>query len=139
ERGAERADVERPFQEHRERDVVSRSAGGDLLQEPEPLLGEREGEIPLARRLRTRNERRQLLRAPGFQQPRQSGRGRMLEERAQRQFTANACRTRETTCIASSEWPPRAKKSPSAPTGPPARTSSQIPASTSSAGVRGAR
>ncbi len=49
-----------------------------------------------------------------------------------------ARRTRDATWVASSEWPPRAKKSSSMPARSTRSTSAQIPASTSSAGLRGA-
>ena len=52
--------------------------------------------------------------------------------------TPNACRARETTCVASSEWPPSSKKPSSTPTRSAPSTSAQIPASTSSVAVRGA-
>ena len=42
--------VERPGELDGRRDVVSRAAGVQLIQEPEPLLGEREGERTGARR-----------------------------------------------------------------------------------------
>src|SRR5262249_42135317 len=48
-------------------------------------------------------------------------------------------RTRERTCVAVREWPPSSKKSSSTPTRDTLRTSPQIPAITSSVGVRGAR
>jgi hypothetical protein len=52
--------------------------------------------------------------------------------------TANTSLTRETTRMASSECPPSSKKLASTPTVSSRRVSAQIPASTSSAGVRGA-
>ena len=52
--------------------------------------------------------------------------------------TPNACRTRDTTRMATSEWPPSAKKLSSAPTRSSPSTALQIPAITSSAAVRGA-
>ena len=48
----------------------------------------------------------------------------------------NASRMRDTTCVARSECPPRSKKLSSAPGRTPS-TDSQIPATISSAGVRG--
>src|ERR1044072_7197862 len=52
--------------------------------------------------------------------------------------TPNASRTRDITCVASSECPPSAKKLSYTPTCSTRSTTAQIPASTSSAGVRGA-
>ena len=53
--------------------------------------------------------------------------------------TPNGARTRDTTCVASSEWPPSSKKLVLAPRpAPTPSTSAQIPASSSSVGVRGA-
>src|SRR5579884_1634281 len=48
----------------------------------------------------------------------------------------NACRTRDTICVASSECPPSSKKFSSTPTCSRPSTSAQIPASTSSTTVR---
>ena len=52
--------------------------------------------------------------------------------------TPNTARMRETTRVASSECPPSSKKLSSTPTRSSRSTSAQIPASTSSTGVRGA-
>ena len=52
--------------------------------------------------------------------------------------TANASRIRESTRVASSEWPPRTKKSSSTPTRSRPSVSAQIAATVSSAGSRGA-
>src|SRR5581483_735674 len=49
----------------------------------------------------------------------------------------NACLTRDTICVASNECPPSSKKFSSTPTCSRPSTSPQIPASTSSAAVRG--
>src|SRR5579885_2807646 len=49
----------------------------------------------------------------------------------------NACLTRDTICVASSECPPSSKKFSSTPTCSRPSTSPQIPASTSSTTVRG--
>ena len=64
---------------------------------------------------------------------------RRLEQRPQRQLRRPGRRAaRDTTWVASSEWPPRSKKSSSTPTRSSRSTSAQIPASSSSTGVRGA-
>jgi hypothetical protein len=52
--------------------------------------------------------------------------------------TPNSSRTREITRVPRSECPPRSKKLSSTPTRSRRSTSAQIPASTSSTGVRGA-
>ena len=52
--------------------------------------------------------------------------------------TSNASRTRETSWVASNEWPPSAKKSSSTPTRSTPSTSDQMAASRSSTGLRGA-
>src|SRR5205807_1781491 len=51
--------------------------------------------------------------------------------------TPNAALTRESICVASSEWPPRAKKPSWTPTRSAPRTSRQMATIVSSAGVRG--
>ena len=53
-------------------------------------------------------------------------------------LTPKASRTRDNTRIASSEWPPSSKKLASIPTCSRFSTSAKIPATSSSAGVRGA-
>ena len=50
---------------------------------------------------------------------------RGLEQRAQRKLDPEASRTRDTTRVASSEWPPRSKKSSSSPTRVAPSTSAQ--------------
>ena len=52
--------------------------------------------------------------------------------------TARVRRTRETTCVASKEWPPRSKKLSSTPMRGCSKTSLQISASASSTGPEGA-
>ncbi len=52
--------------------------------------------------------------------------------------TPRAVRTRETTWVASREWPPSAKKSSRTPTRSIRSTSAQMPASSSSTGPPGA-
>ena len=98
------------------RDVVGGARRLELVEEPQPLLGERErqcgrraaharssgGAAGLAGRRRQRLDARAARLATR----------RRLEERAQRQLHAERARGAATiTCVASSEWPPSSKKS----------------------------
>ena len=118
------------------------AAGLELIQEPQPLLRERQRQ-----RARSRTSARSAgpaLRAGRARLPstRAGQRRRPWAPRtgAQRQLHPEAPRgCRETTWVASSEWPPSSKKSSWTPTcvdAPAPRA--QMPASSSSVGVRGA-
>ena len=131
-----------PASAHRDRDVVERAARLELVEEPEPLLGERERQRPpVARRRRERRRpRRPPPRAAAPPRPLAASPATVGASKSARSgsSTPNASRTRDTTCVASSEWPPRSKKSSLAPDrgrppGPPTRS----PPATSSTGVRG--
>ena len=84
----------------------------------------------------TRLDRRQLLRraGPAPTARASSASARMLEQRrAAAAPRPSACRTREITCIASSECPPSSKKLSCRPTRSTPSSSAQIPASSVSA------
>ncbi len=133
--------VERPFDAQRHRHVVERAARLELVEEPEALLGEGERQGPLARH---RHERRSEPARAG--PPRRLDPGgevrhrRGLEEVAQRQLDAEGARAGATSPAspAASGRPGRRSGRPPRPARAP-RTSAQMPARTSSTGVRGAR
>ena len=106
-----------PVEPQRRRDVVGGRARLELVEEPEALLGERQRQIALPRRpgraaaAATRAGRRRRLDprrpAPPPSAPRR--------DRAAAARPRSASRSRDSTRVASSEWPPRSKKLSSRP------------------------
>ena len=90
-------------------DVVRRARALQLLEEPQPLLRERQRQVRLALH---RLDRRQLGARDAVSSPRaKSASTGRVEQVAQRAPPPPAaCRTREITCTASSECPPSSKK-----------------------------
>ncbi len=137
---AQGGDVQRAAEADGGGHVVGRRARLELLQEPEPLLGEGERQIAAARH---RHERRRFR--PGRRRARAASTasasaatvGRSNSRRSG-SSTPKLSRTREITWVASSEWPPRSKKLSWMPTVSRASSAAQIAASRSSAGLRGA-
>src|SRR6185369_11817250 len=133
ERRRERRRRHRAAERQRERHVVARVARPELVGHPPPLLPERQrrlgaaGAAKAAPLPRSRSTSAANAATVGLSKRTRSG-----------SSTENAWSTREVTWAATSEWPPRAKKSSSTPTRCRSSTSSQIPASTSSTGLRGA-
>ena len=109
----ERRHVERPAQAHGGGDVVGRAAGLELVEEPQPLLGERERQRAVARRPARSGgaaaARRAARRAPRSARPAPATVGASNRLRSG-SSTSNASRTRAITWVASSEWPPSSKK-----------------------------
>ena len=118
-------------------DVVGGAAGVELVEEPQPLLGEGERQRRLAGALADAADRpfgacsRPAVEGPGERQ------GRGLEERRSGSSTPKASRTRETSWVASSEWPPRSKKPSSMPSTGCFSTVPQRPTRISSRASRG--
>ena len=81
-RGLQRVGVEFAVQVQGQRDVVGRAGALELMQEPQPLLGERQRQL---RRPRLRRERRAAAGA-GRQHPRQRFHAGVVEQAADRQF-----------------------------------------------------
>ena len=109
-------------------DVVRAAQVPQLLQEPEPLLRERERQPrrrgPPARSAEAPRARRRLD-APARSPPARGGSNSSPSATS----TPSTCRTREITRTASSEWPPSSKKWSRRPTRSTPSTSAQISAS----------
>ena len=137
-RGPQRVQVEGAAQPEDEREVVRDAAAGEPVHQPQPPLRRRERDAlgpcrPAAcdgraggRARRPRGPRA----APGVGA---SNRSRMASS------APSSVRARLISRVASSEWPPRSKKSSSAPTSGSPSTSAKRRQSTSSCGVRGPR
>ena len=112
------------------RHVVGRAPRLELVEEPEPLLGEGERQrrppAPArARRRRAASSRPAPARGSiSAARPATVGGSKSARSGSS---TPKAWRTRDTTWVARSECPPSAKKSSSAPTRSTPRTSAQIP------------
>ncbi len=83
-RGGERRHGQRSAQAQRHRDVVDGALRLELLQEPEPLLGEGERDRAEARRGHQRRRRHARGPQPGGQAGRETGHSRSLEQLAHR-------------------------------------------------------
>ncbi len=107
--------VARAFAAQRLRHVVERirAPGGRGTR---AALGEGEGQVP--RPAARRGERERPAPAPRRASIRAARRATVGASKRARtcSSTPKAARRREITCVASSEWPPRSKKSPSSPT-----------------------
>ncbi len=105
--------VERPFDAQRRRDVVERAPRLDLVDEPEPLLGERQGQGPLraapAAGAERAAPRRSRSASASTRAARSASTGASKRSRSGIS-TPKAWRRRDVTCVASREWPPRSKK-----------------------------
>ena len=114
-----------------DRHVVLGRAGLQLGQEPQPLLRERQRQPPVPRHRdhRRRRRARPSRRRSTAARPATVG---WSNSAASGTSVPNTSRTREITRVASSECPPRSKKSSSAPTRSTPSTCAQIPASSSS-------
>ena len=129
----ERVDVERPREPDGGGDVVGRLARRELVEEPERLLAR-------TRAAAVRRSRPGPIGGASLHRPVAAGRLDPLRRapatvgasnRARSGIsTPNASRSRETTWVASSEWPPRSKKLSWTPTRSSPSTSPQIAATT---------
>jgi hypothetical protein len=129
-RAPQRLRVQRAGHAQRRRDGVRRLAGAHLLQEPEPLLRERRGDRPGALH-RPERDRVLALPAPRAASIRAASRSTVGASNSARSgsSTPKSWRTREMSCVASSEWPPSAKKLSACPRAPdPAACSTPRPA-----------
>ncbi len=110
---ASAVDVERALEAQRGRHVVGGAARLELVEEPEPLLGEGERQRP-GRAAPGTSGGAGALRAgpPGRLDRARRARPRVGASNSARSgsSTPKASRTRETTRVASSEWPPSSKK-----------------------------
>src|SRR5262249_17544031 len=130
----QRLNLQLPTQPHCQRDVVERIARLQLVQKPQPLLRVRQRQPPrpphpadpppLPRSLPPPvlppPPRRAVSPPPA--KPRTLGCSNKLRNCSS---IPNASRTREITCVASSEWPPNSKKLSSTPTRSTANTAAQ--------------
>ena len=102
-----------PRQPQGARNVVDGTSRLELVEEPEPLLGEREraAALPARPARQRRSDAARLLASRTSRSAPPVPRRRRLEQSAQRQARPERSpRIREITCVASSEWPPSSKK-----------------------------
>ena len=94
------------------RNVVGGAARLQLVEEPEPLLGEGERQVARLGAPARSGDGQPVPSAGGVSIAPASPRDRRrLEQPRSGSSTPKASRIRETTCVASSEWPPSSKKS----------------------------
>ena len=135
ERRLQRRDVQRARQPQRRRDRIGRARAFQAVEEPQPPLRKRQRDL---RRSRLRDQRGPCRRrpvaagAPDLATVGASNRLRIATS------TPSTARMRLISRVASSEWPPSAKKSSSMPTRSSRSTSANSSHSISSCGVRGA-
>ncbi len=136
ERPLQRPHVQPAPHAQREGHVVGGAPRLEPVDEPEPLLRERQRELRRSRGTGTSGGA--CVAAPAPTRSASAATVGASKSARSGSSTPNASRTRETTRVARRECPPRVKKSSSTPTLSTPSTAAQIPASTSSAGVRGA-
>jgi hypothetical protein len=134
---AQRSLIQLPFETEGIGDVVGGDARLELVDEPEPLLGERQRDSPGAVQARDRAPSPAGAAAASRKDASVSTVGASKTARSGTS-TPSAERSREITWVASSEWPPRSKKLSPALTRSTPSTSAQTRATSRSAGVRGA-
>ena len=132
-RRPQRPGIQLPGQPHRHRDVVDRRRALQLGHEPQPLLGKRQRHPPGPLPRRQRRPRRSRCRSRAASP---AGVGASNSARTPTS-TPSTARTRRTSRTASSECPPRSKKSSSGPTRSTPSTSANTPHRISSATVAG--
>ena len=136
-RPGEGGGIERPREADRARDVIGRVSGLEAVEEPEPLLAEGERERRPSRATGARDAS-SAARPPRRAASISPARAARVEPNSARSgsSTPNVLRTRETAWRARSECPPSSKKPSEGDTRSTPSTSAQIPASSSSTGVR---